>query len=358
MKRQLTLKETRELKTLFLESKGMLTEGILDKIKDSIKKRFSGRDTGDLVQSLSDNLGIDENSSVEEIEEKLKQETGGKKDLKILTKVLYHVSGLAAGFLVWEVQALIGAGIIKYFDYNPIAVAAVVISVIFSVTDKWEKIRRKGLGKEVDQFLHGKRSHLGDFDRKKEDDKEMNENRKVIRLSESDLTRIVKKVIQENNKQNLNEGIGTALLVLTGGGLFYLGRKLKKFIDKYGKYISSVQLGTFLGKIKSIEDGKEEGKVLVKERGGYTYLAIVVDGQVFDSLTIDVENDTIYSGHRKEPKQSDMILPRVLPYDSDTEDIEEIRHAEEVLVDEILEIIAKYGKSKNETDDEMGDERL
>jgi hypothetical protein len=44
MKNQLTLKETRELKTLFLESKGMLTEGILDKIKDSIKKRFTGND--------------------------------------------------------------------------------------------------------------------------------------------------------------------------------------------------------------------------------------------------------------------------------------------------------------------------
>jgi len=182
--------------------------------------------------------------------------------------------------------------------------------------------------------------------------------RKIIKLTESDLTRIVKRVMNEDKKQNLNEGIGTALLVLTGAGLFYLGRKLKKFIDKYGKYISSVQLGAFLGKIKSIEDGKEEGKVLVKEKGQYTYLAIVVGGQVFDSLTIDVENDTIYSGHRKEPKQSDMILPRVLPYDADTEDIEEIRQAEEDLADEILEIIAKYGKSKNETDDEMEDEKI
>ena len=182
--------------------------------------------------------------------------------------------------------------------------------------------------------------------------------KRIVKLTESDLTRIVRRVIKENKKQPVNEGIGTALLVLTGAGLFYLGRKLKKFIDKYGKYISSVQLGAFLGKIKSIEDGKEEGKVIVKEKGQYTYLAIVVDGQVFDSLTIDVENDTIYSGHRKEPKQSDMILPRVLPYDADTEDIEEIRQAEEILADEILEIIAKYGKSKNETDDEMGDEKI
>jgi hypothetical protein len=145
--------------------------------------------------------------------------------------------------------------------------------------------------------------------------------KKVIRLTERDLTRIVKQVISESQKKPINEGIGTGLLVLTGVGLFYLGRKLKKFIDKYGKYMSSVQLGAFLGKIKSIEDGKEVGKVVVKENGQYTYLAIVIDGEVFDSLTIDVENDTIYSGHKKEPKQSDAILPRVLPYDADTEDI-------------------------------------
>jgi hypothetical protein len=205
MKTQLTIKETRELKTLFLESDGLLTEGIIDKIKDSIKKRFTGRDTGELKQSLSDNLGIDENSSVEEIEEKLKQETGGKKDLKILTKILREILGFSSAFLIWEIQALIGAGIIKYFDYNPIAIAAVVISVIFSVTENWEKIRRKGLGKKIDQFIYGKRSHLGDFDdkkNKKENDNEMNESRKkIIRLTESDLTRIVKRVVKENRDE-------------------------------------------------------------------------------------------------------------------------------------------------------------
>jgi hypothetical protein len=210
MKTQLTIKETRELKTLFLESDGLLTEGIIDKIKDSIKKRFTGRDTGELKQSLSDNLGIDENSSVEEIEEKLKQETGGKKDLKILTKILREILGFSSAFLIWEIQALIGAGIIKYFDYNPIAIAAVVISVIFSVTENWEKIRRKGLGKKIDQFIYGKRSHLGDFDdkkNKKENDNEMNESRKkIIRLTESDLTRIVRRVIKENKDERRSIG--------------------------------------------------------------------------------------------------------------------------------------------------------
>jgi hypothetical protein len=177
----------------------MLNESIIDKIKDSIKKRFLGKDTEELKQNLSDNLGIDENSSVEEIEEKLRKEAGGEYSFPILKKVLYHVSGLAAKYLVWEVQAIIGAGIIKFFDYNPIAVAAVVIYVILSMTDKFEKIRRKVIGKKMDQFIHGKQSYLGDFDRKKEDDKEMNENKKTIRLTESDLTRIVKRVIKEQS---------------------------------------------------------------------------------------------------------------------------------------------------------------
>lgn len=181
--------------------------------------------------------------------------------------------------------------------------------------------------------------------------------KKVVRLTESDLARIVKRVINEQKKP-INEGIGTALLVLTGAGVFYLGRKLKKFIDKYGKFISSAQLALFLSKIKAIEDGKEKGKVVVKENGPYTVIGIVIDGQVFDSLTIDVENDRIYSGHNKEPRRSDLIIPRVLPYDADTEDIEEIRQAEEELADEILKIIAKYGKSKNESSDEMDDQNI
>jgi hypothetical protein len=195
----MTLTEARKIGYLFEESKGILTENILDRIKDSIKKKFSKKDTEDIKQSLSDNLGIDENSSVEEIEEKLREETGGKDDFTILKKVLKEVAGFGAMALAWEIQAMIGAGIIKFFDYSPIAIAAVVIYTIYSVSENWEKIRRKGLGKKVDQFIFGKRSHLGDFDDKNKKDEEMNESRKkIIRLTESDLTRIVKRVIKEN----------------------------------------------------------------------------------------------------------------------------------------------------------------
>lgn len=194
------LTEARRIGYLFEESNGVLTEGILDKIKDSIKKKFSKEETEDIKQNLSDNLGIDENSSVEEIEEKLREETGGKDNFGLLKKVLKEIAGFGAMSLAFEIQAMIGAGIIKFFDYSPIAIAAVVIYTLYSVSENWEKIRRKGLGKKVDQFIFGKRGHLGDFDDKKnkdENEKEMNENRKVIRLTESDLIRIVKRVINE-----------------------------------------------------------------------------------------------------------------------------------------------------------------
>ena len=190
---------TKEIKLLFEESNGVLTEGIMDKIKDSIRRKFSKKDAEEITQSLSNNLGIDENSSVEEIEEKLREETGGKDNFNILKKVLKEVSGFGAMALTWEIQTLIGAGIIKYFDYSPIAITSVVIYVLYTNSNAWEKIRRKGLGKKIDQFVYGKRDHLGDFDNKKDkEDNGMNESRKkVIRLTESDLTRIVKRVINE-----------------------------------------------------------------------------------------------------------------------------------------------------------------
>lgn len=205
----MTLTESRKIKFLFEESNGVLTEGIMDNIKNSIKKRFSRKDTEEIKQSLSDNLGIDENSSVEEIEEKLREETGGKDNFNILKKVLKEVAGFGAMVLTFEIQAMIGAGIIKFFDYSPIAIAAVVIYTIYSLSENWEKIRRKGLGKKVDQFIFGKSSHLGDYNDKNKKDEEMNESRKNImnRLTERDLSRIVRQVIKEDkeDKKTMND---------------------------------------------------------------------------------------------------------------------------------------------------------
>lgn len=351
----MTLTEARRIGYLFEESNGVLTEGILDKIKDSIKKKFSKEETEDIKQNLSDNLGIDENSSVEEIEEKLREETGGKDNFGLLKKVLKEIAGFGAMSLAFEIQAMIGAGIIKFFDYSPIAIAAVVIYTLYSVSENWEKIRRKGLGKKVDQFIFGKRGHLGDFDDKKnkdENDKEMNENRKVIRLTELDLTRIVKRVIQENKKQNLNEGLGTGLLVLTGVGALYLVRKLKKFVDRYGKYVPMARITPFLAKAKKIIDGDdEEGEIVVTENKNMTVVAIKKDGKIFDAFTLDMKHDMVYDGTKAffgTLRKSDLIVPMTLPKDADTEHLDEIKEAEEELVNGLLEIIAKYGKKKDE----------
>jgi hypothetical protein len=174
--------------------------------------------------------------------------------------------------------------------------------------------------------------------------------KRIVRLTEADLTRIVRRVISEDKRKKLNEGIGTGLLVLSGIGVLYLGRKLKKFIDKYAKFMTSARLGLFLSKVNEIEDGKEDGKIVVKESGDYKFIYIVIDGEVFDSITIDMENDSIYGGHSKKPKKSDMIIPKVLPYDADTKDMEKIEQAEEVLVDSILGIISKYAKKTSEKD--------
>jgi hypothetical protein len=298
MKKQLTLKETRELKTLFLESEGILTEGILDRIKDSVKKRFSGKDTEELKQNLSDNLGIDENSSVKEIEEKLRQKTGGDESFPILKKILYHVSGTAASLLIWEVQAMIGAGIVKYFDYNPIAIAAVVIFVFFSVTDKWEKIRRKGIGKKMDQYLFGKRSHLGDYDDKKEDYKEMNENRRVIKLTENDLTRIVKRVIRESKFDKITS-VGIAGLTATGLIFYVNDLNDVDVVDRDGNEYEAETGDIFKGKILDMEGAGPKGAetiITLRTKDGkevtFRTSKRVYDLKPGDTITVKVSEDS------------------------------------------------------------------
>ena len=175
--------------------------------------------------------------------------------------------------------------------------------------------------------------------------------KKIVRLTESDLTRIVKRIIEENKKQNLREGIGTGLLVLTGVGVFYLARKLKKFIDKYGKDFASTRLVLLLSKVKAIEDGRSEGEIVVKESDDYIYILIKEGNQVFDSITIDMVNGRIYNGHSKKPKASDMFLPKSLPASADTENMEEIEEAENELVNSILDIVERYGKKKDEEEE-------
>jgi hypothetical protein len=155
--------------------------------------------------------------------------------------------------------------------------------------------------------------------------------------------------INENKKSKkvIKEGIGTALLVLSGVGVIFLIKKIKNFIDKTAKFMPSASLGLFLSKVKAVEEGRENGEIIVKDKGNHKIIGIIIDGKVFDSLTVDVVENEIYRGHAVEPKRSDIIIPMQLPSSANTEDIEEIEEMEELLINDILAIIVKYSEPKS-----------
>ena len=166
--------------------------------------------------------------------------------------------------------------------------------------------------------------------------------------------RLVKKVInEENKKQKLNEGVGAVLGIAAVGALGFALYKLKKFIDKYAKFGPTISLAPFLSKIKQIEEEGSESKykVIVKEKDNYKIIAIVEgDGRVFDSLTVDVQNDEIYRNHDvlkdKEPKLSDRVIPMEMPADADRENMDEISQIEDELINGVLMAITKHSKPK------------
>jgi hypothetical protein len=177
--------------------------------------------------------------------------------------------------------------------------------------------------------------------------------KKIVRLTESDLTKLVRRVIIENNK-SINEGMGTALLILGGMGLAYLVHRLKKFLDKVGRYLPSANLVGFLNKVKQIENGDIEGEVVVKSKDDYKFIAIVQDKKIIDGLTINMYSGEIFDGikdawYGREPKVSDRIVPVELPSAArgSEEEMEMLKRAEEELVDGIMKLLAKYAKPKN-----------
>jgi hypothetical protein len=151
------------------------------------------------------------------------------------------------------------------------------------------------------------------------------------------------------NNSIVKEGLGTFFLVLSGIGVIYLARKIKKFIDKVGVFLPSVQLKSFLNKIEEIEISKE-GEIIVKERGNLKIIAIKIDGKVFDSLTVNTDNSEVYMGNSfkkdkdGEPILDNRIVPMVLPKNANTEEVKKIKEIEEDLVTDLLSVISKYSK--------------
>jgi hypothetical protein len=95
---------------------------------------------------------------------------------------------------------------------------------------------------------------------------------KIIKLTESDLVRIVKRVINEEqkNKKNLNEGV-----LMTLGGLALGGAIVKKAYD----YIKNRQLKnrmTETGNVKKSADGKFAMKEYEDNESGETFWGVDV----------------------------------------------------------------------------------
>jgi len=196
MNNSLSLYEKKRIKTLVLESNGVLTEGMLNNIANFIKRKLSPKKTEEIKQELTQNLGVDENSSKEDIENAILEKTDGSTKLSLVKRALQEVLGFGVFWLLWDITNYILGSAIGLSDYNPVAILSVVIFVIFSNTEEYEKGRRKILGPKIDKFIFGKRSHLGDYDDENKD--KTNESRKkVIKLTESDLVRMIKKIIKE-----------------------------------------------------------------------------------------------------------------------------------------------------------------
>lgn len=197
-KNTLTLEERRVIKSLVLESNGLLTEGMLSDISNYIKRKLSPRKAEDIKQDITDNLGVDENSSKEEIENAILEKTDGGTNTNLLKRGLKEVLGFATFSAVWDITNYVLAAAVVASDYNPVAIISAIIFLIFKNTETYEKGRRKVLGPKIDKFIFGKSSHLGDYDdENKNTTNESRKQKKVIRLTESDLIRLVKKIIKE-----------------------------------------------------------------------------------------------------------------------------------------------------------------
>ena len=197
MRNTLSLNERKVIKTLVLESKGVLTEGMLTDITNYIKRKFSPKKTDEIKQELTQSLGVDENSSKEEIENAILEKTEGGTKPGLVKRALKEVLGFATFSAVWDVTSYIIAGAVVASDFNPVAIIAAIIYILFSNTDTYEKGRRKVLGPKIDKFIFGKRTHLGDYDDDEKKEPKNESTKKTIKLTESDLIRIIKKIIKE-----------------------------------------------------------------------------------------------------------------------------------------------------------------
>ena len=139
----------------------------------------------------------------------------------------------------------------------------------------------------------------------------------------------------------VNEGfIGTTLLVLTGLGVFYIARKIKRFLDKISLILPLVKIAPFKKVIDNINDNTQ---VLVEnENGIYTITIKDENNNEFDSLVLDIDKRIVYLN--KEMKEIIIPTPISPKYKNNEKIVAEVRKLEDNLIEGIIEIINKHSK--------------
>ena len=132
--------------------------------------------------------------------------------------------------------------------------------------------------------------------------------------------------------------IGLIVLII----IFLVIYSIKRFLDNYGKFLPSSLLIMFIQRVREIESG--DGQVIINVDGDYHNIILVRNGEVIDSIAVNIGGDRIYSGVVKGNKAdwTDIILPMTLPIGSNMDKIDEIRELEDKLVGEIMEIIVRH----------------
>jgi hypothetical protein len=130
-----------------------------------------------------------------------------------------------------------------------------------------------------------------------------------------------------------------ALIVLVIFILVFL--LIKRFLDRYGKYIPSSLLVMFIKQVRDIEESGN-GRIVYKKVGDYDVMILIMDGKAIEAISMDMVNDKIYSGVVKDnkPGYGNLLVPIRVPFYSVSND--ELIELENKLVGEVMEIIVKY----------------
>ena len=149
----------------------------------------------------------------------------------------------------------------------------------------------------------------------------------------------------------VNEGILTtvALSIGVGGGI-YIVNKIKNLLEEFITiYASDSLMNPFLKKIENMErslitgDDKNKGEVLIEKNEDETIYTIIIkneNGDIDDSITVDMKNELIY--YIKNGKKK-VLLPSQLPLGK-KEDHEKLKERESKILDKVFQIISNYSK--------------